>query len=450
MKDLTQGSVLRHLIEMAIPIGVGMLVQTLYYLVDLYFVGQLGDVALAGVSAAGNAMFLVIALTQILGVGTVALISHAVGRKDQVDANLVFNQSMALSAVLGGLVLLAGYWLGRPYLNTISADAATVDAGLTYLFWFTPGMAMQFAVQAMASTLRGTGIVKPTMIVQTLSIMINIILAPILIAGWGTGYPMGVAGAGLASTIAIAVGVAMLWVYFIKLETYVKLDRPSLWPRYAVWKRILGIGIPAGGEFFLMFVYMGVIYWTIRDFGAAAQAGFGLGSRLMQSMFLPAMAIAFAVPAVAGQNFGAQLPARVRSAFYWAAILSRGLMLLLTAVCQWKAQWLISGFSADREVIEVGARFLAVISLGFVFSGCVIVCSGLFQALGNTWPALLSTSSRLVTFVVPAVVIALSGSFELDTIWYLSMGTVGLQALLSLYLLKQQFDQRLNVGLQTA
>src|SRR5258706_6217620 len=96
MKDLTQGPLQRHLIAMAVPIAAGMLFQTLYFLVDLYFVGRLGDAAIAGVGSAGNLSFLVMALSQVLGVGTVALIAQAVGRKEQAAANLVFNQPMLL------------------------------------------------------------------------------------------------------------------------------------------------------------------------------------------------------------------------------------------------------------------------------------------------------------------------------------------------------------------
>src|SRR5215468_2979578 len=109
MKDLTQGSIVGHLLRMASVMLIGMLGQTLYYLVDLYFVAGLGPQAIAGVGAAGNIAFVVLALTQILNVGTVALISHAVGRKDQTDANLVFNQSLALSAIIGVGVLILGY-----------------------------------------------------------------------------------------------------------------------------------------------------------------------------------------------------------------------------------------------------------------------------------------------------------------------------------------------------
>src|SRR5271168_5469764 len=113
VKDLTAHSIGKHILQMALPIAAGMLFQTLYFLIDLYFVAHLGDAAIAGVSAAGTIMFIVFALTQVLGVGTVALISHAVGRKDQADATLVFNQSLALSATCAVATLLIGYGVGH-------------------------------------------------------------------------------------------------------------------------------------------------------------------------------------------------------------------------------------------------------------------------------------------------------------------------------------------------
>ncbi len=287
MKDLTKGSISSHLIAMAVPMAAGMIFQTLYFFVDLYFVAQLGDAAVAGVSTAGNAMFIIMAMTQVLGVGTVALIAHAVGRKDQADANLIFNQSLLIAVLCGVLTLILGYAGSLAYVRSIAADEATVQAGVTYLYWFLPGMALQFAMVAMGSALRGTGIVKPTMVVQVLTLVINTILAPILIAGWGIGRPMGVAGAGLASTIAIVVGVILLSLYFVRLEKYVSFHKEQWQPRVAVWKRMLSVGLPAGGEFALMFLFTAVTYWALRNFGAAAQAAFGIGGRIMQGIFLP-------------------------------------------------------------------------------------------------------------------------------------------------------------------
>jgi Na+-driven multidrug efflux pump len=125
----------------------------------------------------------------------------------------------------------------------------------------------------MGSALRGTGIVKPAMAIQAFTVLLNALLAPILIAGWGTGIALGVAGAGLASTVSIVIGVVLLGLYFVKLEKYVSFRRDLWRPQFHVWKRMLDVGLPAGGEFALLFIYMGVIYWVISDFGAARQAG---------------------------------------------------------------------------------------------------------------------------------------------------------------------------------
>jgi len=429
---------------MAVPIAAGMLFQTLYFLVDLYFVAALGDTAIAGVGFAGNVSFVILALTQMLGVGTVALVSHAVGRKDQPEANLIFNQSVLLSGLLSAATLIAGYALTGLYVRAVASDQASALAGISYLHWYLPGLALQFAMVAMASALRGTGIVQPTMVVQVLTVLLNTVLAPVLIAGWGTHHPLGVAGAGLASTLSIAAGVVFLWMYFVRLEHYVALN-PAQWrPEPGTWKRILNIGLPAGGEFLMIFLIVAVVYWTIRNFGPAAQAGYGIASRVMQAIFLPAMALAFAASPVAGQNFGAGRPERVKETFRVAALMSAVIMAALTLLCRWRPELLLHPFTRDPQVIAVGGPFLRIISWNFVATGLIFTCSSLFQALGNTWPSLLSSASRLVTFVLPALWLGMTGAFQLSNLWYLSVTTVTLQAVLSVILLRQQFRSRLT------
>jgi putative MATE family efflux protein len=279
--------------------------------------------------------------------------------------------------------------------------------------------------------------------VQIVTVLLNAILAPVLIAGWLTGRPMGVAGAGLASTISVAAGSLLLWLYFGKLEKYVHI-RPSTWrPRPAVWGRMVNIGLPAGGEFGFMFLYMAVIYWVIRDFGAAAQAGFGLGTRLMQSVFLPAMAIAFATGPIAGQNYGAKHYARVRETFGVAAKISVALMIVLTLLCQTRPEWLVVGFTNDPAVIEVASHFLRLISWNFAASGLIFTCSGIFQGLGHTWPALASTASRIFTFMLPAFWLSTVPGHKIDHVWMLSVASVWTQAAISLVLLRRTMKARL-------
>lgn len=166
MKDLTQGSLSSHVLTMAVPIFAAFILLLVCGLVDLHFVGGLGEAAIAGVGAAGNAAFMVNAVTQVLVAGTLATISQAVGRRNRADANLAFNQSLLLSAICGACMLAAGYALIPVYVRSIAADAATVKAGATYLNWFLPALVIQLAMWSMSSALRAIGVVRPTMWVQ--------------------------------------------------------------------------------------------------------------------------------------------------------------------------------------------------------------------------------------------------------------------------------------------
>lgn len=444
MKDLTKDSIARHVIQMAAPIAAGMIVQVLYQLIDLYFVAGLGDTAIAGVSAAGNASFIVVALTQVLGIGTVALISQAVGRKDQADANLVFNQSLVLSGFCSIFVLAAGYLLTPSYLRSVAADAPTIDAGTTYMYWLMPGLALQFALIAMGSALRGTGIVKPTMLVQMVTVFINVILAPVLIAGWGTGHPLGVAGAGLSTSVAVVVGVIVLWVYFHRLEHYVAVNRQLQRPQWAQCRRVLHIGLPSGGEFAMLFIYSAITYYAIRNFGAAAQAGFGIGSRVLQAIMLPAMAIAFAAGPIAGQNYGAGNGARVRETFRQVALIGSIAMLVVTIFAQWRPEYFVGLFTKEASVLAIGTSFLRVVSWNFVAQGLIFTCSSMFQGLGNTKPSLISSLSRLVTYAVPAIWLSELPGFRIEYVWYLSVATVTIQAAVSVWLLQVEFRRRVT------
>ncbi len=446
MRDLTQGSVTRTILAMSIPVAAGMIFQTLYLLVDLYFVAALGDDAVAGVGAAGTLLFMIMALTQVLGVSAVALISQAVGRKDQAQANLVFNQAFVLSGFCAAITLLGGYLLAESYLASISADAAAKEAGLQFMRWFLPGMALQFAMMAMASSLRATGIVQPTMVVQVVTVLLNTALAPILIAGWGPGPALGVLGAGLASSLSIIVGVIMLTVYFFKYEKYVSFQMVLWRPRLDIWRRMLDIGLPAGGEMLILFVYFSVVYWLIQDFGATAQAGFSIGGRIMQSIFMPTMAIAFAVGPIIGQCFGARQFPRVNDTFNKGILLSSVVMLMTTILMQWRPELLVAFFTSEEAVILVGAQFLQLISLNFIAQGIVFTCSGVFQGLGNTRPALLSSLVRILVFLPTAIYLKSLEGFTIEQVWYVSILSVTIQGIVSYLLVRREFRIKLRTA----
>ena len=424
---------------------VTMVFQTLYFLVDLYWVGRLGKEAVAAVGVAGNLQFIVLAVSQMLAVGATTLVSHAAGQRDQERALLVFNQAQVLSIVVAVVFLGLGLLLRDWYVLQQSADLATARMASEYLLWFIPAMSLQFAVVAMGATLRGIGNFKPGMVVQTATVIINIVLAPILIFGWGTGVAMGVTGAAIATLIAVIIGVAWLATYFLPSDAFLRFVAHDMRPQLSLWADMLKIGLPAGAEFAMMAVYLFIVYRIAAPFGAAAQAGFGIGMRVVQALFMPVVALGFAVAPVAGQNVGARLGERVKDVFRTACTMVSVYMFVAAIICNIAPAAFVRVFSDDPQVVAVGDEYLRIISWNFIASGLVFVASSMFQALGNTVPSLVASISRLTIIAVPAVWLAQSPDFQLRWIWYLSVLAILMQLGIILFLLRREFRVKFNV-----
>jgi putative MATE family efflux protein len=445
MKDLTSGSIARDIVGTAVPIGASLFLQALHLLIDLYFVATLGEAAVAGVGAAGTLVFALTALTQVLGAGVLSLTAQAVGAKESRIANLVFNQSLTIALACIAVTLLGGYAFYQAYIGAIAGSPEAQEEGSRYLFWSLPGFALGFVQTAMTAALRATGNVKPALLSQTLTTGLKCLLSPILISGWGTDLPLGVSGAGIASSASIACGVIVLAGYFTHRKRFLSFSYSQCRPRIDIWKRMLAIGLPSGGEYALMFVYTATTYWVISDFGATAQAGFGIGSRIVVSfLFIPGAAIAFATAPIAGQTLGAGNLGRVRETFKVAAVLNVSVMTVVALLMAWHPQLLVRVFANEPEVERHAVTFLQTMSLVLVAQGLIFTCSGLFQGLGNTIPALASSLCRTIVFIPIATWLSTRPTFHLEQIWQLAVATAWLQALIACCLLWREFRRRLG------
>jgi Na+-driven multidrug efflux pump len=228
--------------------------------------------------------------------------------------------------------------------------------------------------------------------------------------------------------------------YFEKAENYLTLNHRQWRPQITQWKRILSVGLPAGGEFAIMFAYMAAIYYALGEFGPAAQAGFSIGSRVLGLIQVPAMAIAFTAAPIVGQNFGAGNSERVKETVRNVLIAATMVMVVATVVTQWQSELLLKGFTQDKATISEGALFLKMVSLNLVAQGLIFACSSTFQGLGNT---LISSTVRLITYVIPTLWLSAQSGFRVEHIWYLSIATTTMQALLSLWLLARELRKRL-------
>jgi putative MATE family efflux protein len=280
-------------------------------------------------------------------------------------------------------------------------------------------------------------------IAQAGTIFMNIVLAPILIFGWGTGVAFGVAGASLATLISMIVGVgAMLWHVHRKGAHFD--HTPGAWkPQFAVWKKLLMIGLPSGVEFGVMAVYFGFILAIIRPFGPSAQAAFGVGMRVLQAGMLPAMAIGFAASAVAGQNYGAKLPARVRESFRSALIASLLTSLMLMIPLHLFPERLMQPFSSDPAVISYGVDFLHMISWNLIATAMIFPCFSVFNGFGNTIPSLIASATRMGFVIIAASWLSTRPDFQIHSVWMLSVAATVVQALMNLWFVRLAFRKYL-------
>src|SRR6058998_2496059 len=251
--------------------------------------------------------------------------------------------SILIAIALG----VVGFIVRPVYCDWLSADTATATLAKAYLLWFLPGLLLQFPLVALGSALRATGIIKPTVGFQVFSVLLNIVLAPLLIFGIGPWPRLGVTGAALATFVSILVADVLIVIYFEKKYHYLRFRFPLFSPQTKIWGGMLKIGVPAGAEFLLLFVYILIVYVIIRGFGPAAQAGFGIGARVMQALFLPVVALSFAASPVVGQNFGGRKADRVRHAVYSAIAIAIALMVVLALLAYFFPAPMIRAFSND-------------------------------------------------------------------------------------------------------
>lgn len=440
MQDLTSGSIRGHLLRMAAFMLVTMLVQTIYGIIDLFWVGRLGREAVAAVSIGSNLMMAVMSVSQVLAVGASALVAQAMGRRDQPAVQQLFNQAMLVSALMGVLVGGLAFATRHVYAAALSRDPATVELTSQFLAWFAPAMALQIPMMVLSSALRGVGNMRISSIAQMATVLLNIVLAPFLIFGWISGVPLGVGGAALSTLIAIVLGFGGMLIHVVRSPHYFATTRHAWHVQLSLWRRIAGIGLPSGLELALMAAYMAAVMGFLQAFGPAPQAGFGIGMRILQAGMIPSMAVCFAAGAIVGQNYGAGRGDRVRET-YWLSLR----YTLIGACCfvvllHIGPHWLMRPFSDDPAVIEAGSDFLRLISWNLIGSGVAFACFGVFSGLGDTRPSLISSAARIALILVPATWLSHRAGFTPLWIWYLSVAATMVQAVINLVFLRRRFQ----------
>jgi putative MATE family efflux protein len=398
--DLTTGSLIKPILWLAVPTVAGNLLQSAFNIADMYFVSRLGTAAIAAVSVAGLAIWLV--WTTIIGVavGSQALVTRFHGARDDASLRRAMTTTLAAAAVLAVLMASAGPLVGKPLLQLLGAEAHVVDLAYGYItIFFFGGFTFVFMVMINAM-LRGLGdSVTPTVIVAA-AVTLNVLLDPVFIFGLGPAPELGVRGAALATVLAYAVGLAAAVAVFTRRH----LPWRSFVPANLSWKmawQILTIGVPASTQMLIRAAAAMVLVGFVAAAGTAAIAAYGIGGQLTGLILMPGFALAMSAAILVGQNLGAGKKERAeRTAMASVGICAAVAAVMIAALLALAPRW-VAIFDDTPEVVGLGALYIYICAPAFIFVPLGMVLSRAMSGAGVSVPPLVVTAVVLLGVRIP-------------------------------------------------
>lgn len=410
------------LISMSLPMMASMLVQALYNIVDSIFVARVSEAALTAVSISFPIQNLMIAFGVGIGVGVNALLSKSLGEGDQPRAQRIALQGIFIEVICCAIFILVGILAMDLFFRGQTADAEIIALGKDYLSIcciFSVGLFAQLIFERL---LQATGRTVLSMISQCAGALINIIFDPILIFGvsW-LGIPaMGVTGAAIATVFGQIVGGIVAIVLNVRRNRELDLRFRGFRPDGKLCGSILFIGIPSAimGSIGSFMTYgVNKILFAFEEVGKTAAAVFGVYFKLQSFVFMPVFGLNNGMVPIVSYNYGAKRPDRITQTIRLSAIYAVAIMAAGVAVVQLIPDKLLLLFDASEQMLTIGVPALRIISTCFVFAGFSIVCSSVFQALGNSIFSMIMSITRQLAVLLPAAYI-LAHAFGLHAVWY--------------------------------
>ncbi|WP_166424847.1 MATE family efflux transporter [Paraglaciecola sp. 20A4] len=410
-RDLLNSPIGKTLKSMTLPMLIGMVMMMSFGLVDTFFIGLLGTQELAAISFTFPVTFTLISLHIGLGIGTSAVIARFLGSNSHDQAKESGTGALMLAFVLAVILALVGLLTVDPIFILLGAtDQLLVHIREYMVVWYAAGVFLAMPMVG-NSILRASGDTKTPSYVMASGGLINVILDPILIFGWGPIPAMGMQGAALATLIAWALGL----IYILYLLAY---KRQLILPRLLNLKElqrtiggILKIGLPAAGANMLTPIAGGILTAVVAGYGPGAVAAWGVGGRLESIASIVILALSMSLPPFISQNYGANNLLRVSKAYQLCVRFVVVWQLLVFAVIYMLSGVLARLFSTEPEVINLIQAYLMIVPLGYGVQGIVILTNSSFNAMHLPMSALLMSILRLFVFFVP---ISYLGSYLFD------------------------------------
>lgn len=431
------------LLNMALPMMAGMLVQALYNVVDSVFVSHLSEAALTAVSLAFPVQNLMIAVAVGTGVGVNALVSKCLGERDFDQANRTANTGVFLALCSTVLFMLFGLLFSGVFFRSQTNDPEIVTYGINYTFMvcvLSQGLFVQIMMEKLLSS---TGKTVYSMLLQLAGALVNIVLDPILIFGLFGLPAMGVTGAALATVIGQWIAAAMGVFFNVTRNRELTFRLKSLRPDGAAVRRIYAIGVPGIAMQSVGSLMVFGMNKILLAFTSTAAAVFGIYFKLQSFIFMPVFGLNNGMVPIVSFNYGARKPKRMTDTIKLSVGLATGIMLFGLAIFQLAPVWLLGMFDASPDMLALGVPALRIISVSFVLAGANIVCSAVFQALGHGVLSLrVSLGRQLVALLPLAWLLSLAGN--IDLVWLAFPGSELVGTTLSIFFMRKVYKQSIR------
>jgi putative MATE family efflux protein len=399
--DLLHDPVPFVLRKMTVPMIYGMILLMSFNLIDTFFVSLLGTKPLAAISFTFPITFTIISLMIGLGIGTSAVIAKYLGAKQLDEARDASMVALLLGAIIVVTVSTLGYFFADPLFHLIGAKPYLLPLIHQYMdTWFLGSIGLIGPMIGNA-ILRSSGDTKTPSIVMGTAGLINAMLDPLLIFGYGPFPELGLQGAAIATLVSWLVGLTIIIYVLAVQKRLITLTLPSWLLFSTMTKRILHIGLPAAGANMLTPIAASVMTAMIAKYGEAAVAGFGVGSRIESIASIVVLALSMTLPPFISQNFGAGQMVRVLSGYktsikfvlFWQLFVY-GVLLLLADI-------IAGAFAKEQAVADVIKLFIWILPLGYGLQGVIILTNSSFNALHKPLTALVLSIIRLFVCYVP-------------------------------------------------
>lgn len=431
------------LVTMSLPMILSMLVQALYNIVDSIFVAKLSEDALTAVSLAFPVQNLMIAIAAGTGVGINALLSRHLGEQRYEEANDVAKNGIFLGVISSVIFAIVGVLSSRLFFTMQTDNPVIIKYGTGYMFVITlvsVGIFLQITFERL---MQSTGKTIYNMITQGTGAIINIILDPILIFGL-FGFPrLEVVGAALATVIGQLIALAMSVYFNCKRNTEINIHLKGFRPCRKTISDIYKIGIPS----IIMQSIGSVMTFGMNKillmFSSTAAAVLGVYFKLQSFIFMPVFGLNNGMIPIAAYNYGAKNKKRISDTLKLSIAIAVSIMIAGLLVFQAAPQMLLEFFDASEHMQEIGVPALRLISISFPFAGYSIVCSALFQALGNGMYSLIMSAARQLLILLPLAYV-FATVFGLSIVWAAFPIAEFVALIISTLLLKRIYRQKIS------